>query len=321
MPKRARNGFELEAKGVRSAGGTISTRWASHTPRDAAQGQPANAAWATPDVRRVLEAVQQDNNPLAVNPSRKIWLLSGGVTRAVKKLQIRIHQCRYRERKNHVLLGAHMWNRHCEEAFLEWLRAPEKRRSGPRSSDGGVPAVVDTVVLSAITDRGASVAEGASVNKGGDMNNRGGAGDGGRQSSCDRSSESGSGSGDGTQETEEAGRGEQVQESDREETSTVASRETPVLTEQMVMEHPLYENLSQQCDEVVQDNTVLQEEVRSLRGRLMNSEEQKNALREENAHLREQVESFASKMQRTARLSDVLDWGPRLFARAASEKL
>ena len=62
-------------------------------------------------------------------------------------------------------------------------------------------------------------------------------------------------------------------------------------------------------------------EVRSLRGRLMNSEEQKNALREENAQLREQVESFTSKKQRTARLSDVLDWGPRLFTRAASEKL
>ena len=319
MPKRGRNSFKFEGEGVQKSDGTISMRWVPHTPRDAAQGQPASAAWTMPDVRQVLEAVQQDDNPLAVNPSRKIWLLSGGVTRAVKKLQIRIHQCRDRERKNRVLLGAHMWNRHCEEAFLGWLRAPAKLRGGPRSSDGGVPAVVDTVVLSAIKDRGASVAEGASVNKGGDMNNRGGAGDSGSQSSCDRSSESSSE--DRTQEKEEAGRGEQVQESDREETSTVASRETPVLTEQMVMEHPLYENLSQQCDEVVQDNTVLQEEVRSLRGRLMNSEEQKNALREENAHLREQVESFASRMQRTARLSDVLDWGPRLFARAASEKL
>ena len=84
------------------------------------------------------------------------------------------------------------------------------------------------------------------------------------------------------------------------------SKETPVVTEQMVMEHPLYENLSQQCDEVVQDNTALQEEVRSLRERLKNSEKQKNALQEENAQLREQVESLTSKKQKTPHLSDVL---------------
>ena len=304
MPKRARNGFELEAKGVRSAGGTISARWASHAPRDAAQGQPANAAWATPDVRRVLEAVQQDNNPLAVNPSRKIWLLSGGVTQAVKKLQIRIHQCRDRERKNRALLGAHMWNRHCQEAFLEWLRTPEKRRSDPQSSGGGVPAIVDAVGLPAIKDKDASVAESASKNKGGDKDNGEGASESGSQSSSDSSSDSSSE--DKAQEKEEAEKGEQVQESDQEETSTKGSKETPVLTEQMVMEHPLYENLSQQCDEVVQDNTALQEEVWSLRERLKNSEKQKNALQEENAQLREQVESLTSKKQKKA-LEEELD--------------
>ena len=102
------------------------------------------------------------------------------------------------------------------------------------------------------------------------------AGESGSQSSSDSSSQSSSE--DKAQEKEEAEKGEQVQESDQEETSTKGSKETPVLTEQMVMEHPLYENLSQQCDEVVQDNTALQEEVWSLRERLKNSEKQKNAL-------------------------------------------
>ena len=293
MPKRGGNSFKFQGEGVQNPDGTISTRWVPHTPRDAAQGQPASAAWTMPDVRQVLEAVQQDDNPLAVNPSRKIWLLSDGVTQAVKKLQIRINDFRDKERKNRILFEAHMWNQHCQEAFLEWLRTPEKRRSDPQSSGGGVPAIVDAVGLPAIKDKDASVAESASKNKGGE-----GASESGCQSSSDSSSQSSSE--DKAQEKEEAEKGEQVQESDQEETSTKGSKETPVLTEQMVMEHPLYENLSQQCDEVVQDNTALQEEVRSLRERLKNSEKQKNALQEENAQLREQVESLTSQKQKKA---------------------
>ena len=319
MPKRGRNSFKFQGEGVQNPEGTVSTRWVPHTPRDAAQGQPASAAWTMPDVRQVLEAVQQDDNPLAVNPSRKIWLLSGGVTQAVKKLQIRISNLRDKERKNRILFEAHMWNQHCQEAFLEWLRTPEKRRSDPQSSGGGVPAIVDAVGLPVIKDKDAGVAESAFKNKAGGRGNGEGASESGSQSSCDSSSESSSE--DKAQEKDEAGKGEQVQQSDQEETGTKGSEETPVLTEQMVMEHPLYDNLSQQCDEVVQDNTALQEEVRSLRERLMNCEKQKNALQQENAQLRERVESLTSKKQKTAHLSDVLDWGPRLFRRAASERL
>ena len=292
MPKRGRNSSGLQDEGVPDPEGTISTRRVPRTPREAAQGQPASAAWTMPDVRQVLEAVQQDDNPLAVNPSRKIWLLSDGVTQAVKKLQIRINNLRDKGRKHRILFETHMWNQHCQEALLEWLRTPEKKRSDPP----GVklwPAIVDAVGLPAIKDKDASVAESASKNKGGDKDNGEGASESGSQSSCDSSSDSSSE--DEAQEKEEAEKGEQVQERDQEETSTKGSKETPVLTEQMVMEHPVYENLSQQCDEVVQDNTALQEEVWSLRERLKNSEKQKNALREENAQLREQVESLTSR--------------------------
>ena len=282
MPKRGGNSFKFQGGFVQNPDGTISTRWVPG-------GSAASAARAMPDVRQVLGAVQQDDNPLAVNPSRKIWLLSDGVTQAVKKLQIRINNLREKGRKNRILFEAHMWNQHCQEAFLEWLRTPEKKRSDPP----GVklwPAIVDAVGLPAIKDKDASVAESASKNKGGGKDNGEGASESGSQSSCDSSS--GSGSEDKAQEKEEAEKGEQVQERDQEETSTKGSKETPVLTEQMVMEHPVYENLSQQCDEVVQDNTALQEEVWSLRERLKNSEKQKNALQEENAQLREQVESL-----------------------------
>ena len=287
MPKRGGNSFKFQGEGVQNPDGTISTRW---VPGESGWDYlHAAAARAMPDVRQVLGAVQQDDNPLAVNPSRKIWLLSDGLTQAVKKLQNRIYNLRDKGRKNRILFETHMWNQHCQEAFLEWLRTPEKKRSDPP----GVklwPAIVDAVGLPAIKDKDASVAESASKNKGGDKDNGEGASESGSHSSCDSSS--GSGSEDKAQEKEEAEKGEQVRESDQEETSTEASQETLILTEQMVMEHPLYENLSQQCDGVVQDNTALQEAVRSLRGRLKKSEEQKNALQEENAQLREQVESL-----------------------------
>ena len=41
MPKRGRNSFKFQGEGVQNPEGTVSTRWVPHTPRNAAQGQPA----------------------------------------------------------------------------------------------------------------------------------------------------------------------------------------------------------------------------------------------------------------------------------------
>ena len=90
MPKRSGANFKFQCEGVQNPDGSVDMHMVPNVPRDAAQGQPASAAWTVPDARQVLEAVQQDDNPLAKDPSRKSGLLSDGLPKAIKQLRVRI---------------------------------------------------------------------------------------------------------------------------------------------------------------------------------------------------------------------------------------
>ena len=51
-------------------------------------GQAASAEMTAPDAHQVVQGVQQDAFPFAVDPSRKVWLLSAGAKLAAKKIQV-----------------------------------------------------------------------------------------------------------------------------------------------------------------------------------------------------------------------------------------
>lgn len=82
-----------------------------------------------PDAKQVIAAVQDNDNPLSVVPSRKGWLLSEGLQKAIKKVQIRIATIKQSVRRKGLMEAQADWNYICQMEFLKWMKTPMDGRS------------------------------------------------------------------------------------------------------------------------------------------------------------------------------------------------